>query len=452
MASSKKYYEAKGGTALIGGLRVPGDKSISHRTVMLGALADGTTHVSGFLAGADALSTCAVFRQMGVSIDGPTDGRLIVTGVGIDGLKAPAHVLDCGNAGTAMRLLTGVLAAQSFNSELVGDESLSQRPMKRVMDPLSAMGAKIEATDGKPPLRLTGGQSLQAIHYKTPMASAQVKSAVLLAGLFADGKTRVTEPGITRDHTERMLEAFGVTVERDGLDVSLTGGQRLQATDIDVPADISSAAFFMVGASIAPGSDITLSHVGVNPTRTGVIDILRAMGADIELSNQRVAGGEPVADIRVRYAPLSGIDIDSDLVPLAIDEFPAIFVAAACARGTTRLLGAAELRVKESDRIAVMEAGLHALGADASGTPDGMVISGVGEGRAAFGGGEVDSHGDHRTAMAFAMASLRAAGPVTVADTANVGTSFPGFTDACASLGLTVTEQEKPVGSVVHAG
>lgn len=451
MASSKKYYEAKGGTALMGGLRVPGDKSISHRAVMLGALADGTTHVSGFLAGADALSTCAVFRQMGVSIDGPQDGELTITGVGVDGLKAPAAALDCGNAGTAMRLLTGVLSAQPFASELIGDESLSQRPMRRVTDPLSMMGAQIDSADGKPPLRVSGGRSLNAIEYQTPMASAQVKSAVLLAGLFASGRTTVIEPGVTRDHTERMLEAFGVNIERDGASVSITGGQRLQATNIDVPADISSAAFFIVGASIAPGSDLTLTHVGINPTRTGVIDIMRAMGANIELSNERLAGGEPVADIRVRYAPLTGIDIDPALVPLAIDEFPAIFIAAACARGTTRLLGAAELRVKESDRIAVMEAGLHALGADAFGTPDGMVISGVGEGQAAFGAGTVDSHWDHRIAMAFAIASLRAAGPVTVTNTANVATSFPGFIQACASVGLSVDELENAPGSLAHA-
>lgn len=451
MVATKKHYEAKGGQSLMGGLRVPGDKSISHRAVMLGSLADGVTQVSGFLAGADALSTCAVFRQMGVVIDGPTNGRLSIAGVGLDGLTAPSQPLDCGNAGTAMRLLTGVLAGQDFKSELVGDESLSKRPMRRVIDPLSQMGAQIESAQGLPPLRLSRSAGLQAINYATPMASAQVKSAVLLAGMYASGTTRVTEPGITRDHTERMLRAFDVTVNQEDATVSIEGGQRLRATDIDVPADISSAAFFMVAASIAPGSDILLSHVGVNPTRTGVIDILRAMGGQIELQNERLAGGEPVADIRVRYAPLRGIDIDPALVPLAIDEFPAIFVAAACATGTTRLAGAGELRVKESDRIAVMEAGLHALGADASGTPDGIVISGIGDGRPAFGAGRVDSHGDHRTAMAFAVASLRAAGTIIVEDTENVNTSFPGFTQACESLGLAVTEHAGVVGMTDYA-
>ena len=436
----KKQYEAKGGQALIGGLRVPGDKSISHRSVMLGALADGVTEVTGFLSGADALATCTVFRQLGVPIDGPSDGHLRIKGVGVDGLKAPSQVLDCGNAGTGMRLLSGVLAGQPFASELVGDESLSRRPMGRIINPLSLMGASIASSDGKPPLRIAGGQILKAIDYQMPMASAQVKSAVLLAGLYASGKTRVTEPAPTRDHTERMLQAFGVTIQVDGPTVCIEGGQRLKATRIDVPADISSAAFFMVAASICPGSDITLKHVGMNPTRTGVLEILRAMGADIELLNEGLAGGEPVADIQVRYAPLHGIDIDPALVPLAIDEFPVLFVAAACASGTTRLTGAEELRVKESDRIAVMEAGLHALGADCSATPDGMVISGVGNGQDAFGAGEVDSHGDHRTAMAFAIASLRAAGPVTVLDVENVTTSFPGFPAACSAIGLTVSE------------
>lgn len=441
MCASKKQYEAKGGQALIGGLRVPGDKSISHRSVMLGALADGVTEVTGFLSGADALATCTVFKQLGVQIDGPVDGRLRITGVGVDGLKASELPLDCGNAGTGMRLLSGVLAGQAFSSELIGDESLSGRPMGRIINPLSLMGAKIASRDGKPPLQISGGQSLSAIDYAMPMASAQVKSAVLLAGLYARGRTSVTEPAPARDHTERMLQAFGASVQVDGRIVSIEGGQRLTATRIDVPADISSAAFFMVAASICPGSDITLQHVGINPTRTGVIDILRAMGANLELSNEGLAGGEPVADIRVRYAPLRGIDIDPDLVPLAIDEFPVLFVAAACASGTTRLTGAAELRVKESDRIAVMEAGLHALGADASATPDGMVISGVGNGQEAFGAGQVDSHGDHRTAMAFAVASLRAAGPVIIGDTENVATSFPGFPNACAAIGLTVDER-----------
>ena len=446
---SSKHYLAEGGLALTGGLRVPGDKSISHRSVMLGALADGITEVDGFLAGADALSTCAVFRALGVRIDGPQQGRVRVHGVGVDGLRASASALDCGNAGTAMRLLMGLLAAQPFESRLVGDESLSRRPMRRVAEPLARMGARIDTRDGCPPVTIHAAAGLTAIDYQLPVASAQVKSAVLLAGLFADGTTCVTEPAPTRDHTERMLAGFGVRLERDGARVCIEGGQRLRATHIDVPADISSAAFFLVGASIAPGSDLLLEHVGVNPTRTGVIDILRLMGADISLENARTVGGEPVADLRVRGASLRGIDIPAALVPLAIDEFPVLFVAAACAQGTTRLTGAHELRVKESDRIAVMAAGLQALGIDAQPTPDGMVIEGrvPDAGGAVFRGGRVDSHDDHRIAMAFTIASLRSQAVIRIDRSDNVATSFPGFVDACASVGLRVSEQASDNGA-----
>lgn len=434
------YAQPRAGHLLAGSLRVPGDKSISHRSVMLGALATGVTEVSGFLEGADAISTMNVFRALGVRIEGPHAGRVTVEGVGLHGLKATNQALDCGNAGTAMRLLMGLLAGQAFDCLLVGDESLTKRPMKRVSMPLALMGAKIETTaGGTPPVRLIGGQSLNGIDYTLPMASAQVKSAVLLAGLYASGKTSVTEPAPTRDHTERMLGGFGVKVQRDGATASIEGGQHLRATAVDVPADISSSAFFLVAAAIASGSTLTLEHVGINPTRTGVIDILRLMGASITLTNPRDAAGEPVADLVVNAGELRGIEIPEALVPLAIDEFPVLFVAAACARGKTVLTGAEELRVKESDRIAVMADGLRKLGIDAEPTPDGMVIQGRGEHREVFSGGVVDSHGDHRIAMAFAVASLRAAAPITITDTLNVGTSFPGFVELANRAGMQVT-------------
>jgi 3-phosphoshikimate 1-carboxyvinyltransferase len=422
------------GAALRGSIRVPGDKSISHRAIMLGALADGTTRVSGFLEGEDSLATLKAFRAMGVDITGPDAGRVTIKGVGLDGLKAPAGPLDLGNSGTSMRLLSGLLAGQAFDSELVGDHSLMGRPMRRVTEPLARMGARIESTPaGTAPLLVRGGQTLRGFRYEMPVASAQVKSSLLLAGLYAGGRTCVAEPAPTRDHTERMLTGMGYPVERSDGWICVEGGGRLRATDIDVPADISSAAFFLVGASIAAGSALVLEHVGVNPTRTGVLDILQRMGADIQLRNPRQCGGEPVADLVVRSAPLQGIDIPPELVPLAIDEFPALFVAAACANGTTVLTGAAELRVKESDRIQVMADGLQRLGIDARPTPDGMVIEG-----GSLRGGEVDSHGDHRIAMAFAMAALRADGVIAIDDCANVNTSFPGFVALAADTGLAI--------------
>jgi len=428
------------GGSLSGRLRVPGDKSISHRSVMLGAIADGVTRVTGFLEGADAISTMNVFRALGVRIDGPEQGRVTVHGVGLDGLRGAHAPLDCGNAGTAMRLLMGLLAGQRFGSTLVGDESLSRRPMRRVAEPLARMGARIETSDGTPPVRIHPVAHLTGIDYAMPVASAQVKSALLLAGLYARGETTVSEPAPTRDHTERMLAGFGVQVRREAMRVSLRGGQRLRAADIDVPADISSAAFFLVAASIAPGSDLVLEHVGINPTRTGVLEILRLMGADIEVVGAREVGGEPVADLRVKAAPLRGIEVPPALVPLAIDEFPALFVAAACARGRTVVTGAEELRVKESDRIAVMAQGLQAVGVPAQPTPDGMVIEGMGEQAAPFAGGRVESHGDHRIAMSFAIAALRARAPILIRDTANVATSFPGFPRLAARAGLGIAE------------
>lgn len=417
-----------------GVIRVPGDKSMSHRAVMLAALAEGTTVVDGLLEGEDVLRTVAALRQMGVSMRGPSGGLIEVDGVGLHGLKAPAAPLDMGNSGTAMRLMAGILAAQPFDAELVGDPSLTRRPMKRVVDPLRAMGANIEAADnGCPPLRIRGGRGLTGIDYSLPVASAQVKSSILLAGLYANGETRITQPAPTRDHTERMLRAFGYAVEGDDITASLGGGGRLRATKLHVPADISSAAFFMVGASMAAGSELRLPDVGVNPTRIGVLTILRLMGADIEIIDPRTVGGEPVADLCVRGRRLHGVRIPPDQVPLAIDELPAILVGAACADGETHLSEAAELRVKESDRIAVVAAGLKAVGADARETPDGMVVHG---GRVR--GGTVDSHGDHRIAMAFAMAGLAAAERMLIRDCKNVDTSFPGFVALAHAAGLRI--------------
>lgn len=420
------------GGNITGRHRVPGDKSMSHRAIMLGALAEGVTEVQGFLEGEDALATIGAFRQMGVEIEGPADGRVVVHGVGLHGLQPSSAALDMGNAGTGMRLLAGILAGQTFGSELVGDASLMKRPMGRVIEPLTRMGALLNAGQGgRPPLKVLGGQTLKGIHYDLPMASAQVKSCTLLAGLYADGRTSVTEPAPTRDHTERMLRGFGYEVESVNGVIGLQGGGELTGTTIDIPADISSAAFFMVAASIAPGSDVVLEHVGVNPTRTGVLSILSLMGADIEVSNQREVGGEPVADIRIRHAALRGIEIPEREVPLAIDEFPAIFIAAACAQGTTVLRGAEELRVKESDRIAAMAEGLQALGIRAEPTPDGMVIEG-----GVMGGGAITTYHDHRIAMAFAIAALRSTAPLEILDCDHVATSFPGFAELAVSAGL----------------
>jgi 3-phosphoshikimate 1-carboxyvinyltransferase len=423
------------GGCVQGTVRVPGDKSISHRSIMLGAIAEGVTEISGFLEGEDALSTLNAFRAMGVTIEGPQDGRVRVHGVGLHGLKAPQGPLDMGNSGTSMRLLSGLIAGQSFAATLIGDESLSKRPMERVAKPLRLMGAVVETQEGgRPPLVIKGQGKLKGIHYDLPMASAQVKSCLLLAGLYAEGETSVTEPAPTRDHTERMLGGFGYPVEQRGAaTVAVSSGGKLSATTIDVPADISSATFFMVAAAIAPGSDLTLTHVGINPTRIGVINILKLMGADLTVSNQREVGGEPVADIRVCYAPLTGIDIPEDQVPLAIDEFPALFIAAACAEGTTVLRGAEELRVKESDRIQVMADGLHTLGIDAQPTPDGIVIKG-----GQLGGGVIQSHHDHRIAMSFAIASLRANAPIRIEKCDNVATSFPNFVELGQAAGLRI--------------
>ena len=430
-------FNVQPGGCLQGNIRVPGDKSISHRSIMLGSLAEGTTQVTGFLQGDDCLATLNAFRSMGVEISEPLDGNLTIQGVGLTGLTAPQSDVYMGNSGTSMRLISGLMAGQDFDVTMTGDRSLSQRPMMRVINPLSQMQAKIKtANKGTPPLHLSGGQQLYGIHYDLPIASAQVKSCVLLAGLYADGETSITEPAPTRDHTERMLRGFGYEVMTQDNHVSLQGGGRLRATNIDVPADISSAAFFMVGASIAAGSDLTLQHVGINPTRTGVIDILKLMGANISVFNQREIGGEPVADIRIRSAKLHGINIPEALVPLAIDEFPVLFVAAAFAEGETVLTGAEELRVKESDRIQVMADGLVSCGVDAQATPDGIIIQGGGE----FTGGYVESHDDHRIAMAFTMAGLCAAKTIEINNCANVDTSFPNFIELASSVGVNVSQ------------
>ena len=439
MHSTDLIFLAKPGSSLSGRIRVPGDKSISHRSIMLGSLAEGTTEVEGFLEGEDALATLQAFRDMGVVIEGPHHGRVTIHGVGLKGLKAPAGPLYMGNSGTSMRLLSGLLAAQPFDTVLTGDASLSKRPMNRVAKPLREMGAVIETgPEGRRPLTIKGGQRLTGMDYEMPMASAQVKSCLLLAGLYAAGRTSVTEPAPTRDHTERMLRGFGYPVSVEGSTASVESGHKLTATRIEVPADISSAAFFLVAASIAEGSELVLEHVGINPTRTGVIDILKLMGGDITLENQREVGGEPVADIRVRSAKLKGIDIPEDLVPLAIDEFPVLFVAAACAEGRTVLRGAEELRVKESDRIQVMADGLIALGVKAEPTPDGIIIEG-----GSIGGGEVWAHGDHRIAMSFSVASLRASAPIRIHDCANVATSFPNFLALAAEVAIQVAEEGK---------
>ncbi|MBS0461838.1 MAG: 3-phosphoshikimate 1-carboxyvinyltransferase [Proteobacteria bacterium] len=433
---------ASPGTPLHGDVTVTGDKSISHRALLLAAIADGTTHVTGFLEGEDTRATAVILRQLGVRIDALADGERVIHGVGLHGLRASATPLDCGNAGTGMRLLAGLLAGQEFDSTLIGDASLSRRPMRRVIDPLTAMGACIHAQPGDlPPLRIHASNGLRGIDYELPVASAQVKSAVLLAGLYAQGTTRVREPQPTRDYTESMLAAFGWPIHYCAGVAEIEGGHRLRATDVAVPGDFSSAAFLLVAASIVPGSDLLIHDVGVNPRRTGLLAALRAMGADIVAENPRRCGGEAVADLRVRAAELRGIEVPVEIVADMIDEFPALFVAAALADGPTTVRGAAELRVKESDRIAGMAQALRALGVRVDETPDGAVIHGLG-GAGCLRGGTVDSCGDHRVAMALAVAAQRADGEVRIADCANVATSFPGFVALANTLGIGLSAGE----------
>ena len=428
-------YVVQPGGALLGTMRVPGDKSISHRAILLGGVSEGTTRITGFLEGEDTLATLAAFSAMGVPIE--RDGAVVtVHGRGLHGLEPAPDAIDLGNSGTAMRLMAGLLAGQRFDSVLTGDASLITRPMARVMTPLNAMGACVLGTDQQTaPLRIKGGQPLQGIRYELPVASAQVKSCVLLAGLYAEGDTEVVEPEITRDHTERMLEGFGYEVRR-GASIAITGGHPLSGSVIEVPGDISSAAFFLVGACIAPGSKLTLEGIGINPTRDGVLRVLQAMGGDLTVRNQRWVGGEPVADIDVEASTLSGIDIPAEWVPLALDEFPVLMVAAAAANGVTTLTGAAELRVKESDRITAIAEGLTRLGVRCETNPDGMVVHGGG-----LRGGSVSSFTDHRIAMAFSVAALAASGPVTVEDCGNVATSFPDFVNLSQDAGLVLEER-----------
>ncbi|HKD55404.1 MAG TPA: 3-phosphoshikimate 1-carboxyvinyltransferase [Steroidobacteraceae bacterium] len=434
--SPQTAWRVSGGGSVAGTLAVPGDKSISHRALMLGALAEGDTYISGFLDGEDCLATARALAALGVVIERPADTDVIVHGVGADGLAGPGAPLDLGNAGTAIRLMMGLLAPQRFDSTLIGDESLMRRPMERVAAPLLLMGARIRTRAGRPPVEIHGTPQLRAIDYALPVASAQVKSALLLAGLAAGGRMRLTEPAPSRDHTERMLAAFGVELLREDRTISMEGGQRLRATPVQVPADFSSAAFFLVAGAIAAAQTLVLTGVGVNPTRTGLLELLVRMGADIRVHPRAAAGaqGEPVADLEVRHSPLRGITVPESLVPLAIDELPVFFIAAACARGETLVRGARELRVKESDRLAAVASGLAALGVEHQLLPDGLWIRGADS----FSGGAIDSLGDHRIAMAFAVAALRARAPLEIADVANVATSFPGFTAAARSVGLAI--------------
>jgi len=432
-------YCVSHGGKLSGRFSVPGDKSISHRALMLSAIAEGQSRITGFLEGEDTLATMAAFKAMGVEIQHDSDNEVIVEGVGKGGLSKPETALDMGNSGTSVRLLSGLLGGLGVECELTGDQSLMSRPMRRIVDPLQKMHAQITCSEeGTLPIHIKSGASLTAIDFEMPVASAQLKSSVLLAGLSAKGRTCIHEPVATRDHTERMLRQFGYQVECSGKTIALEGGGTLQGTAISVPADISSAAFFIVGACIAYGSDITIENVGINPNRDAVIHILREMGADITLLNEKVVSGEPVADIRVRSAELHGIDIPESKVPAAIDEFPAIMVAAACAKGETRLTGAGELRVKESDRITAITQGLQTLGINVDEQADGMMVTG-----GTITGGEINSFTDHRIAMAFSIAGLNSTAPITIKDCVNVETSFPGFVDVAKKAGLDLLVEEQ---------
>lgn len=432
-ASAPRGYLARPAPGIGGVLTVPGDKSISHRSLMLAGIAEGRTRITGFLASEDCIATLQAMRALGVPVERPDESTLEVAGVGLHGLQAPAHPLDMGNSGTAMRLLAGLLAAQRFDTTLIGDASLMRRPMERVAVPLRAMGAVIKTQSGRPPLEIRGGHTLHPVHYVSPVASAQVKSAVLLAALYAQGTSSVMEPAVTRDHSERMLRTFGANVHAEGRRVRLSGPAKLRGTTLEVPGDFSSAAFFVVAASLAAQGVMTIRNVGVNPTRTGLLELLRRMGAEIRVVNPRLSGEEPVADLEIEQRELRGIEVPRELVPLTIDEFPVFFVAAACANGETVVTGAEELRVKESDRIAVMAEGLGKLGIRTEVLADGLRIHG-----GTLRGGRIDSHGDHRIAMAFAIASVRAGAPIEILDVANVATSFPGFAELANRIGLGI--------------
>lgn len=436
MSAARPEFVAEPGGRVAGEIRVPGDKSISHRAAMLGAIADGATDIHGFLDGEDCRATLAAFGAMGVAIDRPAHDRVVIQGRGLQGLRAPASALDLGNSGTAMRLMSGLLCGQRFDSILVGDASLMKRPMERVAVPLRRMGAEIRTNGGRPPIAIAGGRTLQGATHSLDVPSAQVKSAILLAGLYARGTTRVDEPEPSRDHTERMLPAFGISVSREDGAVAVSGPARLAGTRINVPGDFSSAAFFVVASLLAGHAPLRIRGVGVNPTRTGLLDILRLMGADIRLLSASEQGGEPVADLEVHPGPLRGIAVPRALVARSIDEFPVLFAAAAVAEGETLVTGAAELRVKESDRIAAMAQALAAVGIETEALPDGLRVRG---GRPS--GGIVESHGDHRVAMAMAILAARASAPIVIRDVQNVATSFPGFATTAAAVGLRIAEE-----------
>jgi 3-phosphoshikimate 1-carboxyvinyltransferase len=428
------------GAALRGGARVPGDKSISHRALLLSAIASGTSRVEGFLPSADCLATLDAVRALGVEIEEHSPTKLVVHGVGLCGLREPADALDCRRSGTTMRLLAGLLAGQPFFGVLSGDAQLRRRPMARVVEPLRSMGAVVLGRDGGrlPPLAIRGGD-LRGVDYVLPVASAQVKSALLLAALYARGATRLSVPGPARDHTERMLAAMGAELKTEDGRVEIEPGRPLNAVDVMVPGDFSSAAYLIVAASLLPGSQITIKTVGVNPTRTGLLDILRAMGADLALHDERVLGGEPVAEVVVRGpelrgAELRGVTVGGDLVVRAIDEFPILAVAATQAHGETMVRDATELRVKETDRVATTVRELCRLGAEIEPRPDGFVVRGP----TPLEGAVVTSHGDHRLAMALAVAGLVARGETVVQNSGCIDDSFPGFAPTLASLGARI--------------
>jgi 3-phosphoshikimate 1-carboxyvinyltransferase len=440
MAQSLAKYSVRPARNVSGEIAVPGDKSISHRALMLSGIAQGRSEVNGFLASEDCLASLGAMRALGVQIDQPEPTRVVIRGVGLRGLRDAGRALDMGNAGTAMRLFTGLLSAQPFGSTLIGDASLMKRPMERVAKPLREMGADVRTCNGTPPVDIGGGHRLHGIEYRMPVASAQVKSAVLLAALYADAPTTVIAPAVNRDHSERMLQSCGVRVDTEGLRTTLHPPHELTAQRLEVPGDFSSAAFFIVAGLLgAAPTGLLIRNVGMNPTRSGLLDILRSMGARIEILDARDSGAEPVADLLIHASELRGVQVPEELVPLAIDEFPILFIAAACAAGETVVTGAEELRVKESDRIAAMSAGFEVLEVKHQVLPDGIRIEGRGEGPA-FGGGEVDSRGDHRIAMAFAVASLRAAAAISIRDVANVATSFPGFVGLARTVGLDIDE------------
>lgn len=435
MSVRRGRFVTRPGGWVAGDIRVPGDKSISHRAAILGAVAEGTTAVEGFLEGEDCLATLAALTALGVCVERPGPGKVRIHGIGMGGLRAPSAALDLGNSGTSMRLLTGLLAGQGFDTILIGDSSLMSRPMERVAAPLRRMGANVATNAGRPPVAIRGGRALRGTEHCLEVPSAQVKSALLLAGIQAEGRTIVREPGTSRDHTERMLGAFGVPISRDDGAVAVEGRARLHGTHIDVPGDFSSAAFFIVAALVAAREPLRILGVGLNPTRTALIEILRMMGADIRIHGLEEIGGEPRADIEVRPGSLRGIRVPESLVPVAMDELPVLFAAAALAEGETVVTGAGELRVKESDRLTAMAQGLAALGVEVEKRLDGLRIRG-----GTVKGGEVDSRGDHRIAMSFAVLGARAQAPVVIHDVQNVATSFPGFTALALSAGLRIEE------------